>query len=61
MRKREIKVCHKAFATCMKVCEVGLNIKRDKLMKIHKQLDTCTCLSPNAGVQLSRKLVKIFI
>ena len=61
MRKREIKVCHKAFATCMKVCEAGLNIERNKLMKICKELDTCTRLSQNVGVQLSRKLVKIFI
>ena len=61
MRKREIEACHKAFATCMKVCEAGLNIEREKLMKICKKLDTCTRLSQNAGVQLSRKLVKIFI
>ena len=61
MRKREIDACHKAFATCMKVCEAGLNIEREKLMKIRKELDTCTCLSQNAGIQLSCKLVKIFI
>ena len=61
MRKREIEACHKAFATCMKVCEAGLNIEREKLMKIRKELDTCTCLSRNARVQLSCKLVKIFI
>ena len=61
MRKREIEACHKAFATCMKVCEAGLNIEREKLMKIRKELDTCTHLSRNAGVQLSYKLVKIFI
>ena len=53
--------CHNAFATCMKVCEAGLNIEREKLMKIRKELDTCTHLSRNAGVQLSCKLVKIFI
>ena len=45
MRKREIEACHKAFATCMKVCEAGLNIEREKLMKICKELDTCTHLS----------------
>ena len=45
MREREIEACHKAFATCMKVCEAGLNIEREKLMKIRKELDTCTCLS----------------
>ena len=61
MRKREIEACHKAFATCMKACEAGLNIEREKLMKRRKELDTCTHLSQNAGVQLSRKLVKIFI
>ena len=61
MRKREIEACHKAFATCMKVCEAGLDIEREKLIKIRKELDTCTHLSQNAGVQLSRKLVKIFI
>ena len=61
MRKREIELCHNAFATCMKVCEAGLNIEREKLMKICKELDTCTHLSQNVGVQLSRKLVKIFI
>ena len=61
MRKREIEACHKAFATCMKVCEAGLNIEREKLMKIRKELDTCTRLSRNVGVQLSHKLVKIFI
>ena len=33
MRKREIEVCHKAFATCMKVCEAGLNIEREKLIR----------------------------
>ena len=61
MRKREIEACHKAFATCMKVCEASLNIEREKLIKICNKLDTCTCLSRNAGVQLSHKLVKIFI
>ena len=61
MRKREIEACHKAFATSMKVCEAGLNIEREKLMKIRKELDTCTCLSQNVGVQLSHKSVKIFI
>ena len=61
MRKRQIELCHNAFATCMKVCEAGLNIEREKLMKICKELDTCTRLSRNAGVQLSSKLVKIFI
>ena len=61
MRKREIEACHKAFSTCMKACEAGFNIERDKLMKICKELDTCTHLSQNTGVQLSRKLVKIFI
>ena len=45
----------------MKVCEAGLNIESDKLIKIHKELDTCTRLSRNAGVHLSHKLVKIFI
>ena len=45
MRKREIEACHKAFATCMKVYEAGLNIEREKLMKIRKELDTCTRLS----------------
>ena len=45
MRKRQIELCHNAFATCMKVCEAGLNIEREKLMKICKELDTCTCLS----------------
>ena len=61
MRKRQIELCHNAFATCMKVCEAGLNIEREKLMKIRKELDTCTHLSRNAGVQLSHKLVKILI
>ena len=61
MRKRQIELCHNAFATCMKVCEAGINIEREELMKIRKELDTCTRLSRNAGVQLSCKLVKIFI
>ena len=45
MRKREIEACHKTFATCMKVCEAGLNIEREKLIKIPNKLDTCTRLS----------------
>ena len=61
MRKREIEACHKAFATCIKICEAGLNIERDKLMKIHKQLDTCTHLSTDVWVEMCHKIVKIFI
>ena len=45
----------------MKGCDPGLNIERDKLMKIHKQLETCTHLSADARVELCHKIVKIFI